>query len=318
MVHSGITETAEVKSSLKCYVNSILSKELGQKPALYDRAFYPLNSDIRNHICMAKKALDLSKFDQENLKLKIDEWKRTKSDSQFYFRPYQVAVHSKADSLDSCGSANASVNTEESLQLEKPILYVHQDQWQKDLLLRYGNLLTLMDATYKTTKYSVPLFFLCVKTNVSYTVVGEFIVQSEDCENIFEALSVISNWNPDWKPQFFLTDYSEAEMAAVAKLFPSAILYLCDFHREQAWERWVKERAHGLANSDAEILLDLLRNCANAAPNRDDSEGPVDHYFQLELRQLKKSDIWLQNEQVRHWLTSTWLCCSKVFYIHLF
>lgn len=30
MVHSGITETAEVKRSLKCYVNSILSKELGQ------------------------------------------------------------------------------------------------------------------------------------------------------------------------------------------------------------------------------------------------------------------------------------------------
>ena len=107
-------------------------------------------------------------------------------------------------------------------------------------------------------------------------------------------------------------------MAAVAKLFPGAKLYLCDFHREQAWERWVKERAHGLVNSDAEILLDLLCNCANAAPNRDDSEGPVDHYFQLELRQLKKSDIWLQNEHVRHWLTSTWLCCSKVFFIHLF
>ena len=106
-------------------------------------------------------------------------------------------------------------------------------------------------------------------------------------------------------------------MAAVAKLFPSAKLYLCDFHREQAWERWVKERAHGLANSDAEILLDLLCNCANAAPNRGDSEGPIDHYFQLEVRQLKKLDIWLQNEQVCHWLTSTWLCCSKVFYIHL-
>ena len=117
---------------------------------------------------MAKKALDLSKFDQENLQLKINEWKKTKSDSQFYFRPYQVAANSKVDSLDSCGSANAPVNTKKGLQLEKPILYVHQDQWQKDLLIRYGNLLTLMDATYKTTKYSVPLFFLCVKTNVSY------------------------------------------------------------------------------------------------------------------------------------------------------
>ena len=105
--------------------------------------------------------------------------------------------------LDNCSSADVSVNIKECLQLEKPILYVHQDPWQQDLILRYGNLLTLMDATYKTTKYSVPLFFLCVKTNVSYTVVGEFIIQSEDSDNIFEALSVISSWNPDWKPQFF-------------------------------------------------------------------------------------------------------------------
>ena len=70
-------------------------------------------------------------------------------------------------------------------------------------------------------------------------------------------------------------------MAAVAKLFPSAKLYLCDFHRQQAWERWVKERAHRLANSDAEILLDSLRNCANAASNRDDSEGPLITIFKL-------------------------------------
>ena len=33
----------------------------------------------------------------------------------------------------------------------------------------------------------------------------------------------------------------------------------------------MKERNHGLTHSDAEILLDLLRNCANAAPNRNDS-----------------------------------------------
>ena len=95
-------------------------------------------------------------------------------------------------------------------------------------------------------------------------------------------------------------------MAAVTRLFPSAKLYLCNFHPEQAWERWVKERTHGLANGDAEILLDLL------------PEGPVDHYFQHELKQLKKSDIWLHNKQVLQWLTSTWLCGSEVFYIHIF
>ena len=40
-------------------------------------------------------------------------------------------------------------------------------KWQKELLTRYGNTVTLMDATYKTTKYSIPLFFVCVKTNAN-------------------------------------------------------------------------------------------------------------------------------------------------------
>jgi len=32
----------------------------------------------------------------------------------------------------------------------------------------------------KTTKYSIPLFFVCVKTNISYSVVAEFVTQSEN------------------------------------------------------------------------------------------------------------------------------------------
>ena len=64
------------------------------------------------------------------------------------------------------------------------------------VLTRYGNTLILIDATYKSTKYSIPLFFLCVKTNVSYTVVAEFIIQSETSEHILEALSMLKSWNP--------------------------------------------------------------------------------------------------------------------------
>ena len=40
------------------------------------------------------------------------------------------------------------------------------------------------DATYKTTKYDLVLFFICVKTN---SVVVEFVVQSETAESISEA-----------------------------------------------------------------------------------------------------------------------------------
>ena len=46
----------------------------------------------------------------------------------------------------------------------------------------------MIDATYKTTKSKLALFFICVRTNVGYSVVAEFIVQSESADNIEEAL----------------------------------------------------------------------------------------------------------------------------------
>ena len=103
-------------------------------------------------------------------------------------------------------------------------------------MVKFGNTITLIDATYKATKYEKALFFLCVKTNVGYIVVAEFVVSLESAEAIAEALSILKNWNPEWNPAFFMSDYSEAEFVAVEQVFPSSHLYICDFHREQAWE----------------------------------------------------------------------------------
>ena len=83
------------------------------------------------------------------------------------------------------------------------LLYVHKEKWQRDLMQRYANNITLLDATYKTTKYDLSLLFLCVKTNVGYSVVAEFMIQSETTQQISEALAVIKQWNPNWKPSFF-------------------------------------------------------------------------------------------------------------------
>ena len=71
------------------------------------------------------------------------------------------------------------------------------DKWQAELLVTYGNTITLIDATYTTTKYDLALFLLCVHINVNYTAVAEFIVQYESAEQIAEALTVIKSWNPD-------------------------------------------------------------------------------------------------------------------------
>ena len=57
-------------------------------------------------------------------------------------------------------------------------------------LCRYPNLV-LMDATYKTCKLALPLFFLVVRMNVGYSVVAEFIIQHEDTTSITEALKIL-------------------------------------------------------------------------------------------------------------------------------
>ena len=53
-----------------------------------------------------------------------------------------------------------------------------------------GNTMSLMDATYKTTCYDLPSFFIFVCTNSGYCAVAEFIVQSGSARGMEEALKV--------------------------------------------------------------------------------------------------------------------------------
>ena len=119
-------------------------------------------------------------------------------------------------------------------------LWVHQSEDQRKLLKKYGELV-LIDATYKTTKYALPLFLLVVRSNVSYVPVAEFFVESENINNIKEALEVVKSWNKDWNPRYFMLDYSEQEYQALQQIFPDSSKYLCNFHVEQAWLRWSKQ-----------------------------------------------------------------------------
>ena len=86
----------------------------------------------------------------------------------------------------------------------------------------------------KQLKYYLALFFICVRTNVGYSVVVEFILQSETAESVLEALEILKAWNPTWNPCYFMSDYSEAELAALEIAFPGVRVYLCDFHWEQS------------------------------------------------------------------------------------
>ena len=138
---------------------------------------------------------------------------------------------------------------------EAKFLFIHQDEWQRKLLLRYGGELVLMDTTYKTTKYAIPLFFVCVNGNTVYIVVAEFMCQNEDSLNIEEALGILKMWNPCWNPKYFMIDYSQAEIDAIEKSFPEVSVHIYDFHRIQAWQRWSKAGKNGLNHEDQKEFL---------------------------------------------------------------
>ena len=96
---------------------------------------------------------------------------------------------------------------------------MYQEPWQKRLLLRYANELVLLDATYRTTRYALPLFFLVLKTNIDYQIVGAFVSENESEGSITEALQTLKQWNPEFKPKYFMTDYSTEEIGAIKTVF---------------------------------------------------------------------------------------------------
>ena len=103
--------------------------------------------------------------------------------------------------------------------------------------------------------YELPLFFVCVHTNVGYKAVAEFICQSEKQSLISEALNIIKGWNRGWCPKYFVVDYDTKEIGAIGEQFPLSIVYLCHFHRIQALQRWCKARSHGLSSQEQDKFI---------------------------------------------------------------
>ena len=73
-----------------------------------------------------------------------------------------------------------------------------QTKSQPALMEEYGNIITLMDGIYSTTKYGFPCFFLTVKTSLGLgRVVATIIPQYKSEELLAEGLAILKEWNPN-------------------------------------------------------------------------------------------------------------------------
>nr|XP_047123498.1 calcium-responsive transcription factor-like isoform X2 [Hydra vulgaris] len=197
-VMEGIFNVREMKRLLRIAVKGIFEKE--NLPPPNNRRFFPRVTTIRSHIVKIKQKLRYSMIDQECLLKKCDEWKKRDSSIKVFLRPKAEITNSICETMYS-------------------FLFVYQSLWQQELLLRYGNEILLLDATYRTTRYSLPLFFLAIKTNVDNQVVATFVIENETKKAITEALNIIKQWNALLNPTFCMTDYCNEEIESLEAIF---------------------------------------------------------------------------------------------------
>ena len=215
---------------MRRHLNNFVRNELYKgrsPPPSYRRRFYPRRKDLDYHMAQAKLANRLAALDQDNVEALIEKWKRS-SEDMFFFRKRESAGNLRtemASSEEDCPIDDEDSGEDEDEEPEpsprkgeRTLLFCCQTKEQQRLLHKYGDI-CLMDATYKTTRYALPLFFLCVRTNVSYQVVGTFVVQYSTTEAISEALNIFRMWNPTWQPRHFMTDFAEEEIHAIEDVF---------------------------------------------------------------------------------------------------
>ena len=104
-------------------------------------------------------------------------------------------------------------------QSSSSFLVIYQSANMKHLMLRYGAHV-LLDATYRTTKYGLSLFFVAVKTNVDTQVVAAFVTEDEKMVTVAAALTHIKTVNPEWAPKTFVVDCHDSEIGAIQETFP--------------------------------------------------------------------------------------------------
>ena len=205
LVNEDSSNVREIERTLASYAKFELFKD--EQP--------PTSSNRRlNHHYKAYTRKKLAVLDQDNVAKLVEQFKgECKAANEIFFRPYlSGAGTNNREHIDD--HSNGEI-CKPKLPSEQTLLLIHQMEWQKRLLFRYSQEICLMDATYKTSKYSVPLFFIIVESNVCSEAVASFVVQNESEEGIAEALHILKQWNPT----FFMTDKSQAEINAIEKYF---------------------------------------------------------------------------------------------------
>lgn len=214
LVDDGVYNVGEIKRHVNMFVKNLFGKS--SLPSGINRRFYPSRKDIRGMVDRRRRKLIKGLLDQELLNLKIKSWREDHPNDTIYFRPSSTV---NKPTVEEETDGNECITVE-----DHQFLLFYQNSWQKHMLERYGGETVFLDATYRTTKYALPLFFVCIHANSGYYVVAAFVTEREDSGSISEALSILKEVNPSWTTKSFMIDASEIEMISLNAVFPGIII----------------------------------------------------------------------------------------------
>lgn len=256
LVRNGTRRKTEILSRTQEFVdNNIYSGQCRLRGR-----FKPGRKTINNIIASVKLETKYSKFDQENLLEALKEG--LLSDGNHHYMPkgsipeVQELLNKleASEDWDEFDDININFSTE-----DVKLCFVYQSDEMARLYRKYAVNLILLDATHKICKYTIPLYLLVVQTNVNFQVVAIIIVEDESSELLTQALDIVKGWNPEICPKYAMIDFDTGEIISLTSLFDGIKVFLCDFHREQAWKRWIVKRENGVFSIGEEILARLRR-----------------------------------------------------------
>ena len=106
-------------------------------------------------------------------------------------------------------------------------LFVHHNEWQRLMLLKYGQEICPLTQRTILPNMKYYAFFVCVSTKYGYMNVGIFMVEWEwiHWRSIADSLLLYQGW----KPKHFWIDIDEQYITATENVFPGTSLYLINF-----------------------------------------------------------------------------------------
>ena len=144
-------------------------------PPKTNKRYYPRIRTICNHIFLRDKNWKSHWLTKKRYKKKWMNGNEKIQQPVFNSDQNTVVVCRNTDENSEC-ETNVKWKSKSS---QNSLLFVYHEPWQKRLLLRYGNELVLLDATYGTKRYALPLLLLVVKINIDYQIVGAFVSEND-------------------------------------------------------------------------------------------------------------------------------------------